>query len=239
MNKLKDIFSIKKNNIITLTGAGGKTSCLYRLGHELKNFRTLLTTTTKIAYPLSEFYDYIYSEKKSLEKESKIGRTVVYGEIKNKKCTAVNYDSIEILSKKYDYTIIEADGSKGLPLKGYLCHEPCIPYFSHVNISIVTVNGIGQFANSSNILRFNEFSQMTGICENQIITPYHMAKWISNPKGMFRNSKGKRILFWNQIEKSKEEKLVLAVVNLLDVEFLKKLDKIVVGSIHESKYKIL
>ena len=46
---LTKVFDIKKGDIITITGAGGKTSLMFSLARELSTLgRVLVTTTTKI-----------------------------------------------------------------------------------------------------------------------------------------------------------------------------------------------
>ena len=56
-----EAFNIKKGDIITVTGGGGKTTLIFKLAEELKNSgKVLITTTTKMfapkIYRVREFY---------------------------------------------------------------------------------------------------------------------------------------------------------------------------------------
>ena len=47
-------FNIKKSDVVTITGAGGKTSLMFALANELSTLgKVLVTSTTKIYVPLS------------------------------------------------------------------------------------------------------------------------------------------------------------------------------------------
>ncbi len=56
MTNLKDALTLKKGGVVSLVGACGKTSLMYRLAHELTadGAMVLTTTTTKIFAPTEE-----------------------------------------------------------------------------------------------------------------------------------------------------------------------------------------
>ena len=56
---LKDILGINKKDVISIVGAGGKTTMLFSLSKELKG-KVCLSTTTKIFMPIKSDYDYFY-----------------------------------------------------------------------------------------------------------------------------------------------------------------------------------
>ena len=49
--RLREALNVQRGDIVTFTGAGGKTSALFRLGQELaaEGWRVIGTTTTRIA----------------------------------------------------------------------------------------------------------------------------------------------------------------------------------------------
>ena len=58
--KITDILNIDKNSIVSIVGAGGKTSLMFQLAEELREkSRVLVTTTTKIYVPEKGQYDYL------------------------------------------------------------------------------------------------------------------------------------------------------------------------------------
>lgn len=227
---------------MTLTGAGGKTTMLYELGKELMQDRVLLTTTTKMMDPSEAEVDRRYDEREIRNQcmPIKSGRTFVYGtRLENGKCSAISEEVLESLVPKYDFTIVEADGSRGLPLKGYLSSEPCIPECATLHVAIATVAAIGKVPAGEHVLRRREFCQMTGMADDQLIGCEQMAKWISHPEGMFKGSGGRKILLFNQIGDEQRFALAKEVVGHLDRSFLESLDKIVVGSMRRREWRQL
>jgi len=241
-SSLSDALSVTKGDIITLTGAGGKTACLFRLGEEQQMGKVLLTTTTSMNYPGKGRVEAVYSEMDvgipQLVPEN--GRTFLYGKRRpGDKCGPVPAEKIRAVSMGYDVTVIEADGSRRLPLKGYLASEPCIPDFASLNIGVASVGGIGKMADESWILRWGEFQQMVGIRSAEVINEQHIAKWISHPDGMFKGSCGRKVLFFNQIEKEEQMELVDKVVGSLEKHFRNQLFRIAAGSVKNSQYRVL
>ena len=245
MNKkdvLYQVLGIRTDDIITLTGAGGKTSMLFRLGNELSERAVLLTTTTKMRYPEEKAVDYAYSEAelRSHLLQPKKGRTFLYGKVNELgKCTTLSEELLVKSCTDYDITIIEADGSRRLPLKGYLADEPCIPQYATVNIGILTLNGLYQYPTSEYVLRAPEFREMVSMNETEQITEKHLASWISHPQGLFKRSFGRRVLFFNQIEQAEQIYQVKQIVDYLDKTFKDELNLVVAGSIKNSQYTVL
>ena len=242
LSSLSDALSVTKGDIITLTGAGGKTACLFRLGEEQQMGKALLTTTTSMKYPGKDQVEVIYSETDveipHLVPEK--GRTFLYGKRRPEdKCGPLSAEKIKAASIGYDVTVIEADGSRRLPLKGYLAREPCIPEFASLNIGVTVVWGIGKIAEESWILRWREFQQMIGIRSGEVVNEQHIAKWILHPDGMFKGSGGRKVLFFNQVEKEEQMELVYKVVGHLESHFRNQLFRIVAGSVKNSQYRVL
>ena len=50
---------------------------------------------------------------------------------------------MEELARLADYVLVEADGSKQLPLKAHLDHEPVIPTCANQTVQVVGLSGIG------------------------------------------------------------------------------------------------
>ena len=98
---LTKVFDIKKGDIITITGAGGKTSLMFSLARELSTLgRVLVTTTTKIFTPkIDEYEELILPNHKTKGLAKNI---FIYGEkIENNKLHSLSYDKIFDLKKEY------------------------------------------------------------------------------------------------------------------------------------------
>jgi probable selenium-dependent hydroxylase accessory protein YqeC len=232
-------FSIKKKEMISITGCRGKTTLLYKLGEELKMFPVLLSTTTKMFPPEMGQVDYKYVEGGQcirITPPLSAGRYYIseYDE-ELKKCTAISPQSLKELSLNFYATIIEADGSRGLPIKGYDVNEPCTPRDTTLTIGVVSIKSIGSKVEEDIVLHIDEFCNMIGIKRGEIITPRHIGQWIAHNKGMFKDSNTRKILFFNQIESVEEEKIVQEIIQEIPKDF--QLDGILSGSLKNGKYQ--
>ena len=130
--------------ITAVIGGGGKTTLLRTLGEELagKGRRVLLCTTTKI-YPFPGL-----PLARSLEELERLRRdhtllcagTEVPG---TGKLSALGAP-VAALEERFDYLLVEADGSAGRPLKAHEDFEPVIPDGADQTICVVGASGFGQ-----------------------------------------------------------------------------------------------
>lgn len=124
-----DMESVK---IISITGAGGKTSVMFRLAEELKAMgkRVIVTTSTHIFYP-DKYQVEILTDASELEhivwqdQILVVGGRVEDGE-KGRKLAGMGEVCIGRLKDWCDVVLIEADGSRRLPLKVPASHEPVV-----------------------------------------------------------------------------------------------------------------
>lgn len=222
-------FNIKKNDIISITGAGGKTSLLFSLALDLSKYgKVLVTTTTKIFVPLKEQYNHLCLGNISLPiSENSI---TVFGEkIENEKIWSASLDKIENISQYFDYILIEADGTMGKPLKGWKENEPQIPSFSTKTIAVIDVSILGMPIDDINVHRLDLFNrQFNSSCSNVITLDILTGYIYSN--NLFKNSSGENYLFFNKIESLCSFKKFFTVANAL------KFKNIIWGSIKENNF---
>lgn len=113
--------------IISLVGGGGKTSLIRRLAYEgvRQGMRVLVTTTTHMAMPTA--YALYECSRERMERMLWQNRMVITGRAEtNGKISGWEYLEIRPLCDLADLVLIEADGSKRLPLKVPAAHEPVI-----------------------------------------------------------------------------------------------------------------
>lgn len=153
----------KRPRIISVVGAGGKTTLIYRLAEELKRkgLRVLITTTTKMYVPKRRFISWesgIGEEEDKGKQESakrmeeKIrGKLheegiVVVGRILNggEKFTGIPEKVRSILPDLCDILLVEADGSRQKPVKVPAEHEPVLFPASDLVIGVLGMNSVGQ-----------------------------------------------------------------------------------------------
>ena len=137
MQNLSDFFSIQKG-ITALIGGGGKTSTMYALAEELrKKGSVLVCTSTHIQKP--EQYPYL----PCLSEKLPAGAAVSTGCYDGKKLS-LPVQSFDALTEFADYVLVEADGSKQLPLKAHAKHEPVIPERSKKVLVVIGIDGLGR-----------------------------------------------------------------------------------------------
>ncbi|MEG0069613.1 MAG: selenium cofactor biosynthesis protein YqeC [Cetobacterium sp.] len=197
-----ELFDINKGDVVSITGAGGKTSLMFFLADSLsKKGTVLITTTTKIFKPecikklnlifiSPEEIDYISPQDSSIY--------IYCPNIIDNKIQSASFEDVAKLEKKFDYILIEADGSCGKPLKGWKENEPSIPTTSKKTIAVIDITALKTLKSESSIHRFNLYTQQFPQT-SEIITKEDFINYIDSNL-FFKNSYGRNILFFNKIE---------------------------------------
>ncbi len=134
--ELCSFFEIKKG-LTALIGGGGKTSTMYALAEELRlRGSVIVCTSTHILRPPQ--YPYLPRLKDSLS----FGEVVSTGTTDGNKLSVPEQSFPELLTYA-DYVLVEADGSRQLPLKAHACHEPVIPWEAKTVLAVIGIDGLG------------------------------------------------------------------------------------------------
>lgn len=208
MKNLSSIFNIKKGDIVSIVGSGGKTTLMFQLAHELKNkYKVLVTTSTKIFMPKEEYK--IYTSIESFTKKIYNNKNNIYiiakdFNIEDNKLIGINNEELDILKGFFDIILIEADGSRGLPLKGWKEHEPVILNASNKTIGIIPTYLINKRIIANFVHNFDEFNILTD--NSKYFDFKTISKICTNKNGLFKNSKGCLYLFLNQTDTEEDIK---------------------------------
>ena len=166
---LIDTFKIAHKDIITIIGAGGKTSLMFSISSLLRNkYKVLVTTTTNIYIPNKDTYDEIlmlndYAEENyyTILENNKNGVYVVGNHIVNNlKVKGLTFEMLDKIIPYFDIVIIEGDGSKEKCLKGWNDLEPVIYPKSTKTIGVLDITSIGLNINEENIHRVDRFLEI-------------------------------------------------------------------------------
>lgn len=241
---LKDLLNLKKGDVISIVGAGGKTTFMYSLAEELRGEnRVLVTTTTKIYMPSKKYYDFITINESNFNKYNyeKTNGIYLYGSYLNEENKIIGLDT-ELLKAQlpyFDYILVEADGSKRKSIKGWKDDEPVISKNTHKTIGILSIDALGKKVNAENVHRLYEFKSITNSKENEIVTEKHLTSLVFHNKGLFKDSKGEKVLFINKVDG--ENELILAqrvAANILENNH-NYVDKIIIGSLKNKQYQLI
>lgn len=230
---LIEIFNIKKNDVISITGTGGKTSLMFYLAHKLKERGScLITTSTKISLPEKNQADFIYKSKKFYQ-SPKFNDIVVIGEFieEKNKLKSIGQDELEEIINDFDYVLIEADGSRNLPLKFWKCYEPVIYPYTTKTIGVFSAKVFGKKISSDFIYNYEEFIQHIN---EKTISSKVIANLIKSKPGIFSNYSGEKIIYINQVDSVEERELAKETFEYLRQIFSDI--KFVIGSILKEKF---
>ena len=162
-------------------GSGGKTSFLRFLSDTLPG--TVILTTSTHMFPF-EGIPLIDTDRscsvRQIREALSVNHTVCVGALlRNDKLGSPSETiSFEELTELADHVIVEADGSRGLPLKAHRSFEPVIPSCSALTIGMIGASGIGR--PMRDVCHCPElFASLAGTAQDTIVEPEHIARVIN------------------------------------------------------------
>lgn len=218
---LNELFDINKGDIVSIVGSGGKTTLMFKLAKELKGeYKVLSGTSTKILKPSIDDYDYLYTNIESYINDRRYksaGMTVISKAIdeETNKLIGIDDRDLDDLIEDFDVILLEADGSRKLPLKGWKEHEPTVLNKTTKTIGVIPADLINKKVSRDLIYGFDEYNILT--CNSEYIDFESIGRICSNKNGIFKNSKGSLYLFLNKADSDEE----ISASKLLS-EYLKK-----------------
>ena len=190
---------LTKGMTLCFVGGGGKTSMIFALATELagQNFSVLVTTTTAIFHPDrgSQPYDQLIIDEtmEPFQCPPKAGQIVVAAKSHDPKTNKLKGYTPGTLAEvrknhSFDFILIEADGSRRLPIKAPAAHEPVIPGWTDMVIGCIGLDCLGNPMNSQTVHRPEHFSAVTNLGSGEIIGPEHLISLVASSQGLFKNT---------------------------------------------------
>jgi probable selenium-dependent hydroxylase accessory protein YqeC len=162
---LAEAFSIGEREVISLVGAGGKTTLLYALGRELSALRcgVILTTTTKIFEPAPSLslLQFLSPELDALKRwvaehaGCHQSLLVAHRRLPEGKLAGIPPEWVEglITVDGVSTIVAEADGAAGRPLKAPRDGEPVVPGSTTLLIPVMGIDGLGRPLGEETVFR--------------------------------------------------------------------------------------
>jgi len=214
VGSLTEALGIGAREVISLVGAGGKTTLMFRLAKELSlgGKKVITTTTTKILEPApgetgSLFVDSDEERIKDfvrghLDQYDHI--TVARERLGSGKLKGLSPNLVDELChlQGVDAVIIEADGAAGRPVKAPREHEPVIPTSTTLMVAILGVDGLEMRLSEENVFQPERVSKMTGVPMGERLTDEAMAILMTHPEGVFKGtpSRSRAVAFLNKVD---------------------------------------
>ncbi|MBI4490819.1 MAG: putative selenium-dependent hydroxylase accessory protein YqeC [Deltaproteobacteria bacterium] len=215
---LKEALGLKEK-MLSLIGAGGKTTTLFRLANELweEGGKVLVTTTTKIFKPtkphvqklyLAQDLEALLSELANIKGPVIVG--VGHGLDDAGKLIGLPPEWFDLLEKseRADWILIEADGAASLPFKVPAEHEPVVPERCPLTVWVMGIKVLGQPLTSTSVHRAERAAALLGVELGTPVTPDHILHLLGNPLGCLKGvpPKSRKVALINQADSTEEVK---------------------------------
>jgi len=225
--------------VISVVGGGGKSGLILWISRlALKHsVNLIISTTTKMRFGEVEAMGHIVYEKdldiSSLPKElNKKKLLVLFKDCLGEKVLGVESALVDSLKEVFaGYKIIvEADGSKGMPIKANLEYEPVVPPSTDVTIGVIGLDALNKPLKEV-VFRQEEFKRYYGLEKGQLIDWDVIVRHVNSPKGLFKGvpSISKKILFFNKADLLKREEQEALVQRIRTLGF--QVEEIFLGSV--------
>ncbi|HSQ25603.1 MAG TPA: selenium cofactor biosynthesis protein YqeC [Anaerolineales bacterium] len=214
--KLIDALRLNLDARLALVGAGGKSSALFRIGRELSAIdecavrEVWLSASTHLSSDQlqladhavelnepSDFYHYLESPTNGL--------VLFTGPpVENERSAGLTPSLMMELKLQADLlgipVILEADGSRRLPLKAPAGHEPVIPEWVNQVVVVAGLSALGKPLTHEWVHRPEIFSELSGLSLGEPVTGEAIAAVLGSSNGGLKGipEHARRILLLNQ-----------------------------------------
>lgn len=210
--RLSDVLAVPRG-VTAVIGGGGKTTLIGRLSRELcDGAHVLMTTTTRIRPPEGPIL--LAPTRAQIEAAWHVTSALTVGdpaaEGKLARCETLGKD----WSPLADYVLVEADGSRGLPLKAPADYEPVLPENAKLTIAVAGMGCTGMtIAEAAH--RSQRYAALAGLPMDAPVMPDTVARVLSHPAGQRKDICGRFAVVLNQADTPERVAFARAVAALL------------------------
>ena len=173
--------------VISIAGAGGKTTLMFRLAEMLPG-RCVMTTTTKVAFEQVQSVDVCCTleDFPGCGEGKKIWASPSLEPVEGKihGCSFPEFSQLTALCAAEGFPLMnEADGAHCRHIKAPAAHEPMIPPESTVCIYGTGLDVLGKPVDGETVHRPEIFTELTGAQPGELIQPEHVLRLLEHPQG--------------------------------------------------------
>lgn len=241
--QLKEALGLRDGEMVSLIGAGGKTTALLHLAKELRDEgkKVLVTTTTKIFKPskphvdrlfVIEHVDALLRETANLEGPLIIGAGSKLDQDKLIGLPARWLDEIAT-SKHFAAVLVEADGAASRLFKVPAEFEPVVPGATDLTIWVLSIKILGKPLDTASVHRAETAAALSGTPLGTPVTEQLILNLARHPEGCLKGipAASRKSALINQADSPEEiERAKTLGKALLPLEF----DRVVVNSFVDS-----
>lgn len=241
---IQEALSLGDRGVVSLVGAGGKTSFMYSLARELvaAGKRVLTTTTTKIFMPTREESPAAIVSgipEEIIEKAAALLGDCAHLTVGSEylpthdKLNGLAPSVIEDIrrSNLFDFIVIEADGAARRSLKACASHEPVVPLFSDRVVALMGLDVVARPLAEEWVFRSAIFSRTTGLELMQPVTEAAIASIMIHDMSSIAvtGQERRNIAFLNKADTAKALHAGERIAALLGKEGRGIFDRVVIG----------
>ncbi len=196
---LTEAFAISNHEVVALTGAGGKTTTMYRLCAEAlaRGRRAVASGTARFSAPAPNLPVHMLVDEDEerlcaavltgLDPERAVVATT--GHTDKERLTPISYEAAARIAAfdTLGLLALEADGSRMRPFKAPAGHEPAVPPCATLVIAIAGADVFGRPLTDEFVHRPEQVVALTGARLGQPITPDLVAAVLAHPAGGRKN----------------------------------------------------
>jgi len=235
---LVPMLNITNRSVVAVVGCGGKTSLIELMAERLRDKKVLISTTTKIFPPKMKDIVLCETLQQCWEHEARTGvQCMGLLNSASGKLEALPDVFLAAIKTRYDIVLLEADGSRGLPCKGWLANEPVVPDYCTHTLGLITMAALGKKAGEDTVHRLPEFFALTGVGEGRTITGAALEAMVCAPAGMFKNSAGQRYVIVNQAEDSAAAAVAMSFLRAIKEKYPGHFEKLLFGSVRHDAWR--
>ena len=198
MPLLSHLIDLPTRPLISIVGAGGKTTTMYILASELarQGKRVITTTTTQIFLPEPHETDTLIISPdmqtllNTLQSSWKRHRRITIARTRDDRGKLLGFPPnryILLLEQSAaDALIVEADGARHLMIKAPADHEPVIPPETNIALLLMSADAINQPLSGEIAHRPERIAEVTRINQGDLLTPDIIARLMTSERGALK-----------------------------------------------------
>lgn len=193
---LLELLTDKRWGVISVVGGGGKSTFILKATNYFKahDIKTIVTTTTKMWLWQVSAIAKIYEMKGLWNLEQGADSVLenqfcVIDSLEGEKVKGITEREIRKLRQSFPEhkILVEADGSKGMPLKAHGQNEPVIPPVTDLLVGIIGLDCLYKKIDDV-VFRVEEFVGLHKITRKDIVDLQLIKSHINHPNGLFKGA---------------------------------------------------
>jgi molybdenum cofactor cytidylyltransferase len=231
---------VAETTCLALVGAGGKTSAMFTLARQLPK-PIFLTTTTHLAVEQARLAGrhIIWDAAAGWPLEEVPQEVLLFTgpAVAPDRLGGLQEEALEIVrreaARRQIPLLIEADGSRRLPLKAPAEYEPVIPDFADLVVVTAGMSGLDKPLDEATVHRPERFAALSQLAPGERVTAAALAKVLLHPQGGLKGipARARRVVLLNQADTAPLQ----AQSHLLAEHLVKAYEAVVIASLAPGK----